>query len=235
MKSILILFGFFLFIYQPIKAIEPSPTPDDKAKDIVNIVKQIVNENITPTQAISDSPKSFFGNITKIEEESLTITYKNQTQIIKVNTETTYVDLKRNKSKIENFKVGQEILAMGYINDDQSLDCKRIVATDLKSVENINQTITGQIVDISKETSIFTLTPNHNKNSPFQIKSDTKTKIVNLANKTISPSDAIMNGTKVITIIKPDPKLAKTFYATKIIILNLPDNSSLKLTPTEKP
>lgn len=235
MKSILILLGLFLLINQPIKAVDPSPTPDDKAKDIVNIVKQIVNENITPTPKVSNSPKSFFGNITKIDEDNLIITYKNQTQIIKVNSETTYVDLKRNKSKIENFKVGQEILAMGYLNEDQSLDCKRIVATDPKSVENINQTITGQIVDISKESSIFTLTPNYNKNSPFQIKSDTKTKIVNLANKTVSSSDAIINGKKIIVIIKPDPKLAKTFYASKIIILDSPENSSPKPTPTEKP
>jgi hypothetical protein len=95
-------------------------------------------------------------------------------------------------------------------------------------VVNNNQTITGQIVDISKETSIFTLTPNYNKNSPFQIKTDTKTKIVNIINKTVSSSEEIVNGKKIIAIIKPDSKLEKTFYASKIIILDSP-------TPTTKP
>jgi len=121
---------------------------------------------------------------------------------------------------------------MGYLKDDKSLDCKRIVATDIKSVTNNNQTISGQIVDISHETSIFTLTPNYNKNSPFQLKTDSQTKIINLENKTISSTQAIVNGKKIIAIIKPDTKLEKTFYTSKIIVLDSPDTKS---TPTIKP
>lgn len=228
-----LLFIFlFIFIANPIFAIEPTPTIDDKTKDIVEIVKQIVNDNVTPTPTISNKPKSFFGNITNIEDNKITLSYKGQIQQLNISDETTFIDLKRNKTKITNFKVGQEILAMGYLQEDNSLDCKRIVATELKSVANNNQTVTGQIVDISKETSIFTLTPNYNKNNPFQLKTDSKTKIVNLDNKTVSVSNAIVNGKKIIAIIKPDPKMAKTFYASKIIVLDSSDNLSSKLTPT---
>ena len=80
--------------------------------------------------------------------------------------------------------------------------------------------MTCQIVDISKETSIFTLTPNYNKNSPFQLKTDSKTKIVDTDNKTISSSNVIVNGKKIIAIIQPDSKLENTFYTTKIINLD---------------
>ena len=213
-----ILFLFVLNI--PAKAVELTPTPDAKTTEIVNIVKQIVSESITPTPIVSDKPKSFYGNITKIENNTITIVYKNKTQLIEVNDETVYIDLKRNKSKFSNFKAGQEILAMGYLNEENILNGKRILATEQKSVVNNHQTVTGQIVDISKETSIFTLTPNYNKNSPFQLKTDSKTKIVDTDNKTILSSSVIVNGKKIIAIIQPDSKLENTFYTTKIINLD---------------
>lgn len=235
MNFLIIILLFNIFV-NPIKAVEPTPDTDNKVEDFVtNILKPIVQGTATPTP-ISDKPKSFFGNITQIDGTTITLIYKGQTQLVQISDETIFIDLKRNKSKLTNFKVGQEILAMGYLQDDQSLDCKRVVATELKSIVNNNQTITGQIVDISQETSIFTLTPNYNKNSPFQLKTDSKTKIVNLVNKTVTSSIAIANGKKIIAIIQPDTKLVKTFYALKIIVLDSPDAQSLKptITPTPK-
>ncbi len=237
MKFLLILFFLFtFFIRSPLAVEESDPEAETKAENFVtNVLKpKVQGATVTPI-LISDKPKSFFGNITQINEDVLTIAYKGQTQLIQTSEETVYIDLKRNKSTLTNFKVGQEILAMGYLQDDQSLDCKRIVATELKTVTNDNQTITGQIVDISKETSIFTLTPNYNKNNPFQLKTDSKTKIVDLLNKSVASSKAITNGNKIITVIRPDPKMAKTFYASKIIILNSPESASVSPTPTVKP
>lgn len=224
MKSLIILLLSFILINPTINAIEPTPsTISDKIEDVKGIVKQIVKSTSGEddiTETVSDNPKSFFGNITQINDNTITINYKSQNQLIEVSDETVYVDLKRNKSKLTNFKVGQEILAMGYLNGDKSLDCKRIVATEMKSVVNNNQTITGQIVDNSKETSIFTLSPNYNKNSPFQIKTDSKTDFVDINNEKITSTKVIINGKKIIAIISPDAKLAQTFYATKVIILD---------------
>lgn len=234
MKFLLTLIILSTLFIQTSLAVESDPETETKVENFVtNVLKpKVQGATVTPSP-ISDKPKSFFGNITQINENIITITYKGQTQLIQTNDETVYIDLKRNKSVLTNFKVGQEILAMGYLQDDKSLDCKRIVATELKSVANDFQTITGQIVDISKETSIFTLTPNYNKNNPFQLKTDSKTKIVDLTNKSVASSKAIANGNKIIAIIRPDPKMAKTFYATKIIVLDSPSNISP--TPTVKP
>ena len=233
MKFLLILFFLFTFFIRSPLAVESDPETETKVENFVtNVLKPKVQGATVAPSPISDKPKSFFGNITQINEGIITITYKSQTQLIQTSEETVYIDLKRNKATLTNFKVGQEILAMGYLQDDQSLDCKRIVATELKTVTNDNQTVTGQIVDISKETSIFTLTPNYNKNNPFQLKTDSKTKIVDLSNKSVASSKAIANSNKIIAIIKPDPKMAKTFYASKIIVLNSPDSASITPTPT---
>ncbi len=237
MKLLLILILLFNIFVPSSIASESNADTEIKVEDFVtNVLKPKVQGTTTTPSPISTKPKSFFGNIIQIDEDTITIIYKDQTQKIQVNDETVYVDLKRNKSKLANFKVGQEILAMGYLKEDQSLDCKRIVATELKSVANNHQTVTGQIVDISKETSIFTLTPNYNKNSPFQLKTDSKTKIVNLINKAIASSEAIANGKKIIAIIKPDTKLENTFYVSKIIVIDSFNNTSNSTpTPSVKP
>lgn len=237
MKFLLTLIILFTFFIRSPLAVESNPETEKVEDFVTNVLKPKVQENTATPTPISDKPKSFFGNITKIEENTLTLIYKGKTQQIEVSDETVYIDLKRNKTKLTNFKVGQEILAMGYLQENNSLDCKRVVATELKAITNNNQTITGQIVDISKETSVFTLTPNYNKNNPFQLKTDSKTKIVDLSNKTIASSQAIANGKKIIAIIRPDTKLEKTFYASKIIILDSSDSLSSKLTPapTVKP
>jgi len=220
MKLILVIIFFFTFFVKYPLAVESDPGTEDKVEEFVtNVLKPKVQaDTVTPTP-ISDKPKSFFGSITQIDENIITLTNYGKIQRIKINEKTVFVDLKRNKSIFKNFKVGQDILAMGYLTEDQSLDGKRIVATELKAVTNNNQTVTGQIVDISKETSIFTLSPNYNKNNPFQLKTDSKTKIIDPNNKSVPINNAIVNGKKIIAIINPDPKMAKTFYASKIIVL----------------
>lgn len=235
MKLILVVVFLFTFFVKSPLAVESDPETETKVEEFVtNVLKpKVQSDTVTPTP-VSDKPKSFFGNITQINENIITLTRNGKIQTINTNEDTVFIDLKRNKSLLKNFKVGQEILAMGYLNEDQSLDGKRIVVTELKTVANNNQTITGQIVDISKETSIFTLTPNHNKNNPFQLKTDSKTKITDLNNKTIIITQAIINGKKIIAIIKPDIKLEKTFYASKIIVLDSDEVKSTSLTPIPK-
>jgi len=103
---------------------------------------------------------------------------------------------------------------MGYLNPDSSMDCRRIVATDTKSVENNNQIVTGQIVDVSQSqsSSIFVLIPFQNKNGQYQIKIDSKTEFTDSDENKIKSSK---------TITKKDLKLS--YYAKYI---DLDDNNS---------
>jgi len=233
------LLGILLFCFNlissPVYAVETIPSvASDKVEDVKDILKQIVKDTSTETKVITNSPKSFFGTITQINDSQIVINSQNQNKVFQISTETAFVDAKRQKSKLANFKTGQTILAMGYTNQDQSLDCKRIVATEFKTVENTNQIVTGQIVDVSQsQTSpIFVLIPSQNKNSQYQIKTDSKTEIIDLKNNKLTFAKTITTGKKIIAIIQPDAKLAQTFYASKIISLNIDTTS---VTPTTKP
>ena len=198
-------------------------TQNDKVEDVKNIVKQLVKG--TSAEAVSSQPKSFFGTITQIEDTQIAIDTQGQSKTLYIDDETTYVNSKKKQGKISDFKVGQTVIAMGYFNQDQSLDCRRLVYTDSKDIENNNQIVTGQIVDVSQsQTSpIFVLIPIQNKNNQYQVKTDSKTKFTDFKNEKIASSKILVAGKKVTIIIQPDSKLANTFYATKIIDLQ-PEN-----------
>jgi len=230
--SFLIIFSlFFNFLTKPVLATDASPSAD-QTQDIVNLVQQKVKEKLNIITNPSTQPKSFFGTITQIDQDQISTSYQNKTQVINIGNSTVYIDAKRNKSKLTNFKVGQGILSMGYLNTDATLTGKRIVATDPTTIDNPNQTIVGQIVDISKSSPIFVLIPIKNKDIEYQIKTDSKTKITDFKNSKLD-SSVLTSGKKVIVIISPDPKIAKTFYASEII--NLDSTPTTSPTPSSKP
>jgi len=231
MKLIAFLLLIFNLTCTPALAVDAT-TSSDKQKDIINLVQQKVKEKLSLITSPSTKPKSFIGTITTIDSTKISIDYQNNSKTILIDDDTAYVDIKRNKSKFANFKVGQGIIAMGYLNENNQLNGKRIVAVDLKSLENKNEVVIGKVVDISKSSPIIVVIPIKNKNSQYQIKTDTKTEILDKSNTKIASKDIVL-GQKIIAIIQPDVKIAKTFYASKIINLDFA-TSSPSATPTPK-
>lgn len=234
----IILLTLFLIVVKPITAQEATNNTD-KTNDIKGILRQIVNQdNQNPDETLTASdtqlPKAFFGNITKINVNEITLNFQNENRLLRINSDTTFIDIKRHSTKSTSFKEGQTILAMGVVNTDLSMDCSRIVATDFKSVINTHQIISGQIVDVSQSqnSTIFVLVPSKNKNNQYQIKIDTKTVLTDTKGKNLTLSKNIISGKKLIAVIKPDSQIAQTFYAVRLIDL---DSETISPTPTPKP
>jgi len=232
------ILSFFLnFFVTPVKAVELTPTLDLKTEKWKEetLKPSVAKQNTNNESPISNLPKSFFGSITKIDDNSIIINFENKNITLQLNSDATFINSKRQKIKSSELKVGQTILAMGYLNQDNSLDCRRIVVTDAKSIENNNQITTGQIADVSQSQSsqIFILIPFQNKNSEgYQIKIDSKTQINDTNQKKLKSSDTITKGKKVIIVMHPDNENGQTFYATKIIQLETKDGEPAESTPT---
>lgn len=206
-----------LFIPFQVSAVEPTPTQAPK-QEVLDLVTKKVKEmlNQEPT-TVSTGPKSFIGTISQKSDSQLTINYQNQDKIILVDTDTVVINAKKTKIKFSDLKSGQSILALGYLDAQNQLTAKRVIITDLKTIENNDQVVIGIISDISKSTSILSIIPIKNKNTTYQITTDSKTKIINKDNSENKLS-SLTKGQKVIIIIKPDIKLQQTFYTTKIIV-----------------
>ena len=205
----------------------PTKTPNKEVLEMVQQkVKTMLQQNTTES---TTTPKSQLGTITQIDPTQATITYKNENKVITLTDKTVFIDIKKNKIKVDSLKAGQDILALGYLNQYGNFEAKRVVITNIKSIENKNEIIIGKIADIS-QSSVFVLIPIKNKETQYQIKTDSKTEIIDKDNNKTS-FDKLKSGQKIIVIIQPDAKIAKTFYVSKIITLETP-TAQVPETPT---
>lgn len=213
MISLLLSLLLILNLNQPILAIEASNSADNtKSQEYREALKQKVNEKLNLIKA-----KSLFGTIEKINDKEISINWKDNSNTLITDNETIFINLKRLKIELEDIKPNQEILAMGYFNVDNKLETKRVIIIEMEEIANNNQVVNGQIVDVSKTTSIFTIIPHNNKNVDYQIKT---------TNSTIKK---ITEGQKIIAVIEPDLEMTNTFNLLKIIKTT---DSSISATPT---
>lgn len=194
----------FLISSSPISAVEATSSAND-VQSIREVVQQKVKEKLNIITTPSSKPKSFFGSIKKINGLEIEINQNNQNKTIITTTDTIFINLKKTKISLKDVKVGDEVLAMGYLNSQGQLEVKRIVLIELNKIKNNTQIISGQVVDVSQNSPVFIVVPANNKNSQYQIETDTTT------------IKKITSGQKVIAAIKPDEKIANTFNLLKII------------------
>lgn len=236
MPYIFLLFLFSQLVIKPVIAVSPTstvvkvtevPTKTDEIQKIREVVQEKVREKLKQITQPTNIKKGLIGKIIQADNSQFTIDYSNTNKIIKYTEDTAFVDANKSKSTASKFKVGQEILAMGTTDDSGNLIATRIVGIDLASLTKSVRVVTvGKIVDISKSSPIFSLVPVKNKDTQYQIKTDTKTEIVDSQDQKINLS-TLKSGQKIITILTPDVKMAKTYYAKKII--------NLDYTPTPTP
>lgn len=204
---------------QPTQLAEPSPTNTtvEEIQKIREVVQQKVKEKLKQISTPATVKQGLIGKVVQIDDKGLSIEYQSTTKTMTISDDLTLIDLKRNKTKYENLKVGQDILVLGIQdNQNNTFQAKRIVFITMPEVENNHLVVVGKIVDISRSSPVFSLIPVKNKNTQYQIKTDTKTQIVNQENTKLTSTD-LKSGDKIITILVPDPKMSKTYYAVKII------------------
>ncbi|HPT66274.1 MAG TPA: DUF5666 domain-containing protein [Candidatus Woesebacteria bacterium] len=216
----LFLFILSVFFSSPVFAQEVTAVPTIAPnREVLQMVQQKVKDLLQNTDSTSVEPRSIIGTITQIDSSQIVVSYKNESKSITITEDTVFIDIKRNKTKVENIKSGQDILAMGYLNQYGNFEAKRVVVTDLKTIQNKNEIVLGKIVDISQSSPVFVLIPIKNKEIQYQIKTDAKTEILDKDNNKLA-LDKLKAGQKIVVIIQPDAKIAKTFYVSKIITMD---------------
>ena len=232
--------SFFLSLFFPSQIFAEEPATSTSDKNLTEEVRQMVAKKVkeiqqsdTDNSNVSTSiPKTIIGTISKIENNQITVTNKNNSKIITVSDETVFIDAKKKKIKIDDLKSGQVILSMGYYDQYNNFNTKRIVITTADAIKNNNEIVLGKIADISQTSNILVLIPLKNKNTQYQIKSDSTTKVVDENGDSLA-INKLKTGQKVVVIIQPDTKIANTFDVSKIITLNS-NSDSTSPTPTPK-
>ena len=216
---------------QALSVVTNTPTPEQSANSqnediqkIREVVQQKVKEKLAEITSTLTGKKAFIGTIQSIDGNNITISYNNQQFRLQVDVDTVFIDSKRNKTGLDKISVDQAVLAMGFLNESQVLETKRLIIVPAATLLEKKHTIVGKIVDISQEASVFVLIPNQNKDNQYQIKTDSKTKIIK-KDKTNIKLDQLENGQTLIVIFSPTQTNSKTYYAHQIIKLESPDPS----------
>jgi len=216
---LLILVSSFSFLVSSANAQTPTNTAGDEIQKLRETIQQKVKEKlqeISQDKTIVNPKKAYLGTITEISATTLKINSKTKIYEFVISEDATFVNLKQNKIKISDLKVGQDVLVLSLSKDTLTFAKKIIVVDPAKLVNNKNVTL-GKIADISTTTSILVLIPTNNKNRELQIKVDSKTEIITRDNKILKFSD-LKKGQKIVCIYTNGQN--STYPALKIITLD---------------
>lgn len=208
-------------VITPIAAPTATPTTTSEIQKIREVIQEKVKAKLQEiNQNVSTDPKrGYFGTITKIDSNSIDIETKNQKINVTLIPDTVFLNLKSSKIKSTDLKVGQEILAIGKIDDHNNFTAKRIIISSSKSINNPKTIILGQVVDFSTTYSLIALIPISDKNTQYQIKTDTKNlQILSKTGEKLTIKD-ITKGKKIIIISIAPPVSGQSLTAEKIIVL----------------
>ena len=208
---------FFIFSFSAI-AQTPTNSTGDEIQKIREVIQQKVKDKLQEISQIqaSNPKKAYLGVITEITETTLKIDSKTKIFEFTFSEDASFINLKLNKIKKTDLKVGQDVLVLSIAKDDIVYSKKVIVVDPTKLQNNKNVTL-GKIADISTTTSVLVLIPINNKNRELQIKSDNSTEIITRENKVLKFSD-LKKGQKVVCIYTNGQN--STYPALKIITLD---------------
>lgn len=218
-KTIIILILFLLIPLSPARAQTPTATTGDEIQKLREVIQQKVKEklqDLSQTETIINPKKAYLGTIIEINDTTLKIDAKTKIYEFTISEDATFVNIKQNKIKKTELKVGQDVLVLS-LSKDTLVFAKKIIVVDPVKLQNNKNVSLGKIADISPTTSILVLIPTNNKNRELQIKIDTKTEIVTKENKTIKFAD-LKKGEKIACIYTNGQN--STYPALKIITLD---------------
>lgn len=166
----------------PTSAQNPSPTPKDegiqdeveeKIKEIRDQVKEKVREKIQEVQ--QGAKRAYAGKITQISESVITISGNSGERSIETSTDTKIIGKNNKAIELKDLQVGQFIIAMGYVKDQNILDARRIVVVNQPKPPTIEVAV-GKVTDISAEEKLLTVR-SEKKGLVYTIEVTNKTKI----------------------------------------------------------
>lgn len=183
-KLLIVIFSFSLFIFSLVSAGRAqSPPPEaspgsevnlnEKIKGVREAVKEKVREKLEEVK--KGQKRAFVGEINEITNSTLILTTRRGEKQAKINKETTLIDQNRREIKPEDLEVGSYVITMGYLEDTDLLDAKRVVVTEEPKPLD-REAVFGIVSDISSEEKIITI-KGLRQNAVYTLEVTSKTQI----------------------------------------------------------
>lgn len=235
----------------PRSSVSPSPTASaspSNGKAIRDNLRERVEEKLSQ---LSKKPRSYVGKITQIPNSSLTLETKSGVKQVKVTPQTTILQITGGKQKTikeSDFVVGNFVVAMGHIENKDTLAAQRIL-TMTENPLRVRQPVYGVVQSTEKGT----FTVKHPKkdgstSSPqdetWTVKTSAKTRVTAKVDGKMEKTNAssIAVDDRIIAVGEPVKNTPNTITAKLIHVipgkargLTKPSPSPTKPTSTPKP
>ncbi len=202
------IFAFCILIFAFTSV--PARAQEESTPSVRDLVREKVKEKLN---TLIHKPQAVIGVVSQVTDHTIEIKTEKDSKtlsLVSTNEETKYFQItkgKRKEVKPEDIAIGQNILALGYKNEKDVLEAKRIITSDVPALENKKQVAHGNVIVVGKTT--FTLKSKKNEERTVKVSQTTK-----ITGKEDDGS--------VSTIVLPDIKLED-----KAIAIGEPDESGM--------
>ncbi|MBU3956819.1 hypothetical protein KKI19_00860 [Patescibacteria group bacterium] len=194
---------------------EPSPSPDDER------IKQKVEERIEKVLSTAEEgqKRALVGTLKSIANSTLTIETHGGNFQAKVAIDAIILNEDREEIELDDLAIGNNLIAMGYFDNQNVLDAKRVVVTEEFQIPE-TESVFGLVTDISQEEKVLTI--KHPKSATvYMVDVGTKTKITKSVEgevKEIKFSD-IKENDRLVVIGEPEENEEKIITASLIHVV----------------
>ncbi|MCJ7804446.1 hypothetical protein MUP35_01800 [Patescibacteria group bacterium] len=208
----------FLLLAISARAASPTPTATDSGvQEIRDKVKEIVQEKIKGVQ--QGQKAGFFGEISKITDSALTLQTNEGNKELQIATDAAIIQSGK-KAVLEDLKTGSFAIAMGYLENTNLLDTKRLVIGK-KTELAAREVAFGQVTDVSSEENILTI-KNEKKSLIYTIEINNKTAMTKEVDGKVMKVKFgdIVKGDKLVAVGAPSENEHKIITAKVIRIIS---------------
>jgi len=185
---------WFVFA-SPVRSQSPTATSSSEKK--AQQILEAVREKIKASQ-LAPRRRAYVGALKSIADTTLILETKNGIKQAKVSSQAAILRLeksKKKKIKFEDLAIGDFTIAMGYIEENEVLDAKRIIVKRKEKPEKKRLVLFGLIEEIDVKKELITFKEIRNQKT-WQLKITTKTKMNRQLKK-------IKKGERLVTISLP--------------------------------
>ncbi|MFZ5366263.1 MAG: hypothetical protein ACOZBZ_03120 [Patescibacteria group bacterium] len=171
LRFLIVIFIFSFFIFHLAPALAQSPTPESTTPGQVRQeIKERVQERIEQIQE-QFKKRAFWGTLKEISNSTLVLETPRGERRVKTDKETKFFGPGRKEIKFADLEIGNFIIALGFWQENGTLQGKRVIALTKTPKPAIKRhAVYGKVADISEEEKVLSLVHPTKSGITFEVK-----------------------------------------------------------------
>jgi len=217
----------------PTPSVSPTPVEEDVLPEVKDKIKQRLEETVGQSvdkvkglveeELANRKKRAFFGQLKNLAADTLTIESNENIYQASFSDQTNFVKLPgRTSLTADDLTIGDFMIAMGFLNDNDVLETRRVVVSSKPDPAPARQLFWGEIREIDEETIVF-------DDQEIELLSEEMLKIKNVEEPSL---EKVELGDKIYVLasIDNDGKIKKV---KKIFVVPVKDPLEIQTTPIQ--